>query len=65
MTTRAYGAIIDNIVLRICNAGSCSGAPLYMEDTPFESEAFQDFLQPFQQQFGRIRIGRLPPGAFE
>ena len=43
----AYGAIIDNIVLRICNAGSCTGAPIYRETSPFQGDAMLDFLRPF------------------
>jgi immune inhibitor A len=47
-----YGAIIDNIVLRLCNAGSCSGgAPPFEAISPFQSEAIGDFLQPFLEQF--------------
>jgi M6 family metalloprotease-like protein len=47
----AYGANVDNIVLRKCTAPTCSGAPPFEPLSPLTSEAIQDFLQPFLQQF--------------
>ena len=46
----AYGAQVDNIVLRLCNAPTCaSGAPAYESTQPWLTPVIQDFLQPFLQ----------------
>ncbi|GEM_PF-1037751 len=42
-----YGAIVDDIVLRLCNAGSCVGVAPYEPSSPWQSPAIQDFLRPF------------------
>ncbi len=61
----AYGAIIDDVVLRICNASSCTSAPPFGESSPNLDEIFRDFTQPFLQQFDAFITRRLPPGLFD
>jgi M6 family metalloprotease-like protein len=45
--TDIYGAIIDNIVLRTCNSGSCPSASQATGEQTLGSEALQDFFEPF------------------
>jgi M6 family metalloprotease-like protein len=57
----AYGAIIDNIVLRLCDAGSCSGgAPPLQAPGPLTDDAIMDFLEPFLQSIIRFVFRTLP-----
>jgi M6 family metalloprotease-like protein len=46
-----YGAIIDNIILRKCNAVTCTGAPPLLDPLQPGDDAANGFLQPFLQQF--------------
>jgi M6 family metalloprotease-like protein len=43
----AYGAIIDNIVLRKCNAVSCTDAPPLLDPLQLSDDAVNGFLQQF------------------
>jgi M6 family metalloprotease-like protein len=43
----AYGAIVDDIVVRVCNAGACAPSAPPLQISPLQLDGLQDFLQPF------------------
>ena len=56
-TTNQYGAVLDNIVLKLCMSGSCpTSSPVYGDGLP-QSDAIQDFLAPFA--LNRIEFGSI------
>jgi hypothetical protein len=54
------GVYLDNILLRKCTTGSCSGAPPSPELLPLRSPAVQDFRLPFLLQYSAFKFGKLP-----
>jgi hypothetical protein len=55
-----YGALIDNIVLQICETGYCPYASPGQENPPFATQVIRNFLQPFVQQFIGYGSRKLP-----
>jgi hypothetical protein len=55
-----YGALIDNIVLQICEYGYCPYASPGQVNPPLASQAILDFLRPFLQQFTGHGFRQLP-----
>ncbi len=58
--TYADGAIVDDIVLRLCNATSCVAAPSYEPSTRLRAEDIQQFLNPFLKSFEGLGFPKTP-----
>jgi hypothetical protein len=56
-TTNQYGAVLDNIVLKLCMGGSCTASPPAIDNTSSQSDTIRYFLGPFVMQF--IGFGSL------
>ena len=56
-TTNTAAGQLTNLPL---DWGYATGFPLFGPVKSFQTEAIQDFLQPFLQQFSGFRFGRLP-----
>ncbi len=59
-TNYPYGALIDNIVLQICETGYCPYSSPGQGQPPTFTRAIRDFLHPFQVQFSGIGAPQFP-----
>jgi hypothetical protein len=58
--TEAYGAIVDDIFLRLCNASSCVAAPPLEPSTLLRAEDIRSFRNPFLKSFEGLEFPKTP-----